>query len=61
MYTKLIKRNLKLVTLINNMWLFLDSIQSNLNFEHSFVVIRQVLREICLFEHKFQARKCGQL
>ena len=36
-YTKLIKPNLKLITLINHMYLFLDSTQSNLIFEPSFV------------------------
>ena len=32
-YTKLIKRNLKLITLVNNMQLFLNVTPSNLNFE----------------------------
>ena len=54
-YTKLIKHNLTLITSIDNTYLFLDFIQSNLNFEPSFVGIHQVLREIWLFEHKFQA------
>ena len=60
-YTKLIKCNLKLITLINNMQLFLDSTQSNLNFEPSFVAILQVLREIWLFGHEFQARNFDQI
>ena len=46
---------------INNMLLFLDSTQSNLNSKLSFVGIHQVLREIWLFEHKFQARNFWQL
>ena len=61
MDTKLIKSNLKLITLINNMQLFLDSAQSNSNFEPPVAGIHEVLREICLFEHNFQARKFGQL
>ena len=32
-YTKLIKRNLKLMTFMINIQLFLDFTQSNLNFE----------------------------
>ena len=47
--TKLIKRNMKLITSINNMQLLLDCIQSDLNFEPLFVEIHQVLREIWLF------------
>ena len=43
---KLIKHNLKLILSINKMKLFLDFIQSNLNFEPSFVRIFQVLKEI---------------
>ena len=43
------------------MQLFLDSTQFNLNFEPSFVGIHQVLREMWLFEHEFQARNFGQL
>ena len=54
MYTKLIKRNLKLITLINNTWLFLDSTQSNLNVEPSVARIHEVLKEKWLFEHNFQ-------
>ena len=54
-YTKLIKHNLELIALIK------DSKQFNLNFEHSFVGIHQVLREIWLFEHEFQTRNFGQL
>ena len=46
---------------INNRLLFLDCTQFHLNFEPSVVVIYQVLREIWLFEHEFQARKFGQL
>ena len=61
MYAKLFKLNLKLITLITNMLLFLNSIQSDLNFEPSFVGIHQVLKEIWLFEHEFQARNFGQL
>ena len=52
-YTKLIKLNLKLICLTNNMQLVLDSTQSNLNFESSFVRIHQVLVEIWLFKHEF--------
>ena len=50
---------MKLVTSINNVQLLFDSAQSNLNFESSFVEIHQVLREILLFEHEFQARNFG--
>ena len=39
----------------------LDSTQSSLNFEPSFVEIHQVFREIWLFEHEFQVRNFGQL
>ena len=60
-YTKLIKQNLKLITSINNMWLFLNFTQCSLNFEPSFVRIHQVLKDIWLFEHKFQARNFDQL
>ena len=38
------------------MLIFLNFTQSNFNFEPSFVGIHYVLREIGLFEHKFQAR-----
>ena len=38
------------------MQLFLDSTQSKLNFKPSFVGIHEVLRELWLFKHKFQAR-----
>ena len=62
MYTKLIKPNLKLITLIcDDMWPFSDSTQSDLNSVPSFVGICQVLGEMWLFEHKFQVRKFGQL
>ena len=61
MYAKLIKWNLKLIELIIIMSLFLNSIQSDINFEPSFVGIYQALREIWLFEHEFQARNFGQL
>ena len=61
MYGKLIKRNLRLITSINNMELYADSTLSNLKFDPSFAGIHQVLREIWLFEHKFQARNFGQL
>ena len=54
MHSKLIERTLKLIKLINDMILFLDSKQSNLNFEPSFAAIHEVLREIWLFEHKFK-------
>ena len=50
-----------MITLINNMKLFLDSTQSNLNFEPLFAAIHEVSRKIWLFEHKFQARNFGQL
>ena len=45
-YTKLIKHDLELIALIKNIKLFLDSKESNLNFEYSFVGIHKVLREI---------------
>ena len=35
------------------MELFLDSTQSNLDFDSSFVGVHQVLREIWLFEREF--------
>ena len=54
MYTELIKHNLKSIASIINLLLFLNSIQSNLNFEPSFVDVHQVLREIWLFKHEFQ-------
>ena len=60
-YTKLIERNLKLVTSINIVKLLLDFTQSNLNFESLFVEICPVLREIWLFEREFQAKNFGQL
>ena len=47
-YTKLIKRNLKLIALISNMHLFLDCKQCILDLEW-------------LFEHEFQALSFGQL
>ena len=46
--------------MINNMQLFLDFKQSNLNFESTFVEIHSVLIEIRLFEHEFQNRNFGQ-
>ena len=52
MYTKLVKHNLKLTTLISNISLFLDCTQSNLNFEPSFAGIHEILKVIWLFEHK---------
>ena len=52
-YTKLIRRNFKLITSINNMLLILHSSQSNLNFEPSLVGIHQVLRGIWHFEYEF--------
>ena len=42
------------------MWLFLDSTLSNLNFEASFVGIRDVLIEIWMLEHEFQNRNFSQ-
>ena len=53
---KLIKHNLEFIALIKSIKLFLDSKRSNLNFEHSFVEIYKVLREMWLFEHEFQTR-----
>ena len=55
------RHNLKLITLINNMQLFLDSTQSNLNYERSFPRIHEVLGEVWLSEHKFQTRNFDQL
>ena len=52
MYSKLVKHNLKLTTLISNISLFLDCTQSNLNFEPSFAGIHEILKVIWLFEHK---------
>ena len=43
------------------MKLFSNFTQFNLNFESSFAGIHQVLREIWLFQHEFQARNFGQL
>ena len=44
-YTKLVKRNLKLIRSINNnIQLFSDSAQSKLAYEYSFVGIPEVLR-----------------
>ena len=60
-YTKIIKRNLKLITLISNISLVLDCTQSNLNVEPSFAGFHGILRVIWLVEHKFQARNFGQL
>ena len=54
-YAKFIKHKLKLVIPINNTYLLLDFAQSSSNFEPSFVETHQVLREIRLFEHEFQA------
>ena len=59
--TKLISRNVKFITSINNASLFLDSTQSNLNFEPSFVGIHHALRETWLFEYECQATNFGQL
>ena len=61
MYIKSIKRNLKLITSINNISLFLDSTQSNFNSEASFAAIREVLREIRLFEHYFELEILAKL
>ena len=61
-YTKLMKCiNLKLITLINKIQLFFDSIQFSLKFEPSFVGIHKILREIWLFGHEFQTRNFGHL
>ena len=46
---------------IINILLSLNAMQSDLNFEPSFVGIHQVLKEIWLFEHEFQAINFGQL
>ena len=43
------------------MQLFLTPEESNLSFEPSSVGTHQVLREIWLFEHEFQARNFSQL
>ena len=45
----------------NDMQLFLDFTQSNSNFEPSVAGIHEVLREMWLFEHNFQARNFSQL
>ena len=64
-YTKLTKRNLKLIMSIINMSLFLNFTKSNLNFEPSFGGIYQVLKEIWLIGHEFHdevhVRNFGQL
>ena len=60
-YTKLVKRNLKLIRLINNMLPFSNFTQSNLNFEPSFVRICQVLTEIWPFLNEFENENFGQL
>ena len=39
----------------------MNSAESNLNFEPSFVGIHEVSREIWLSEHEFQARNFDQL
>ena len=49
------------LALTKNIKLFLDSKQSNLNFEHLFVGIYKVLREIWLFEHELKTRIFGKL
>ena len=43
------------------MQLFLDSTQSNLNYERSFARIHEVLGEVWLSEQKFQTRNFDQL
>ena len=53
-YTKLIKHNLKLIALMNNIELSSDSKQRNLHFEHLFVGIHQVLRKIWLLNMNFK-------
>ena len=53
-YTKSIKHNLKLIALMNNIKLFLDSKQCNLHFEHLFVGIHQVLRKIWFMNMNFK-------
>ena len=52
-----------LIALVKNIKLFLDSKESNLNFQNSssFVGIHKVLREIWLSEHEFQTRNFGKL
>ena len=54
---------MELIALIKNIKLFLDSKQSNLNFEHLFVGIHKVLREIWLQlnMNEFQTRNFGKL
>ena len=42
----MVKHNLEFIALIGNIKLFLDLKQSNLNFEHSFVGIHQILRDM---------------
>ena len=59
--TKLIKRNLKLIIVIIICNWFQIPHNLSQNFKPLFVGIHQVLREIWLFEHKFQARNFGQL
>ena len=48
-----IMHNLKLITLINDMYPLINCTQFNLHFEPALVEIHQVLREIWLFEHEF--------
>ena len=60
-YTNLIKRNLKLIMSINNIKLFLDFKESNLNSKPSFAGIHEVIREKWHFEHKCRTRNFGQL
>ena len=57
----LIKHNLELVALtkiLNYFWILNNR---NLNFEHSFVGIYTVLREIQLFEDELKTRIFGKL
>ena len=60
-YKKLIKHKLKLISSIDNKYLFLYFKQPNLIFDPSFVGIHLVLIEICPFEHEFQNSNLGQL
>ena len=50
-YTKFIKRNVKLITSINDILIIFDCKESNLTFEPSFVEIHQLLRNKWIFEH----------
>ena len=59
---KSIKHYLELMALIKNIKLFLDSKQSNLNFQYSFVGISQVLRgRDSILNMNFKLENFGQL